>query len=69
LRNFVYLGEFEKEKSADTTAEKNKIDVMVYKLYNLTYSEVKIIDHEIEKTLRRLPDSPYIIFLKRGHNK
>jgi type II restriction/modification system DNA methylase subunit YeeA len=42
-----------KEKGEDTTAEENKIDIMVYKLYELTYSEVKIIDPEIEKIISK----------------
>jgi hypothetical protein len=29
----------------------NQIDIMVYKLYDLTYDEVKIIDPEIEKII------------------
>lgn len=36
----------QKENNEDTTAEENKIDVMVYKLYELTYDEVKIVDPE-----------------------
>lgn len=31
----------------------DKIDIMVYKLYNLTYEEVKIIDPEIEKIISK----------------
>jgi hypothetical protein len=33
---------------ADTSALESKIDLMVYKLYNLTYEEVKIVDPKIE---------------------
>lgn len=33
-----------KINNEDTTAEEREIDKMVYKLYNLTYEEVKIID-------------------------
>jgi hypothetical protein len=40
----------QKDPQADTTALENKIDVMVYKLYGLTYEEVKIIDPEFEIT-------------------
>jgi len=29
----------------------DKIDIMVYKLYNLTYEEVKIIDPNIEQII------------------
>ena len=42
-----------KEKGEDTTAEENKIDIMVYNLYELTYDEVKIIDPEIEKIISK----------------
>ncbi len=31
--------------------EESQIDIMVYKLYNLTYEEVKIIDPETEKII------------------
>ena len=30
----------------DTTDLENQIDIMVYKLYELTYEEVKIVDTE-----------------------
>ncbi len=36
---------------ADTQHLEDQIDIMVYKLYNLTYEEVKIIDPEIEKII------------------
>ncbi len=39
-----------KEASEDTTAEERKIDLMVYKLYELTYEEVKIIEPEFDLT-------------------
>ncbi len=32
---------------------KDQIDIMVYKLYNLTYEEVKIIDQEIDKIISK----------------
>ena len=35
-----------KENDEDTAAEEREIDVMVYKLYELTYDEVKIVDPE-----------------------
>ena len=35
-----------KENDEDTTSEEREIDVMVYKLYELTYDEVKIVDPE-----------------------
>ena len=35
---------------ADTTKEEKAIDRLVYKLYQLTYNEVKIIDPEFELT-------------------
>lgn len=38
---------------ASTKELEDKIDVMVYKLYNLTYEEVKIIDPEIEKIISK----------------
>lgn len=37
-----------KEAGEDTTAEERETDLMVYKLYNLTYEEVKIIEPEFE---------------------
>ena len=37
-----------KEANEDTTAEEKQIDLMVYKLYELTYDEVKIIEPEFE---------------------
>ena len=33
--------------------KENKINIMVYKLYELTYDEVKIIDPEIEKIISK----------------
>ena len=36
---------------ADTSFLEKQIDIGVYKLYNLTYDEVKIIDPEIEKII------------------
>ncbi len=36
---------------ANTQHLEDQIDIMVYKLYNLTYEEVKIIDPEIEKLI------------------
>ncbi len=35
-----------KSQGKDTTELENKIDVMVYKLYEMTHEEVKIIDPE-----------------------
>ena len=34
------------DPKADTSALENQIDQMVYKLYKLTYDEVKVIDPE-----------------------
>ena len=34
----------------DTTALEKEIDILVYKLYQLTYDEVKIIEPEITLT-------------------
>ena len=39
-----------KEAGEDTTAEEHQIDIMVYKLYDLTYDEVKIVDPEFDLT-------------------
>jgi len=39
-----------KEAGEDTTVEERKIDLMVYKLYDLTFEEVKIIEPEFELT-------------------
>jgi hypothetical protein len=36
---------------ADTTALEREIDILVYKLYNLTYEEIKIIDPAIEQII------------------
>jgi len=36
----------QKDPQADTSALERQIDVMVYKLYGLTYEEVKIVDTE-----------------------
>ena len=33
-----------KSQNIETTALENKIDIMVYKLYELTYDEVLVID-------------------------
>ncbi len=38
---------------ANTKKLEDQIDIMVYKLYNLTYEEVKIIDPEIEKIISK----------------
>jgi hypothetical protein len=35
-----------RNKGENTNKEETKIDILVYKLYKLTYDEVKIIDHE-----------------------
>jgi hypothetical protein len=35
-----------KESGQDTTAEEQQIDFMVYKLYDLTYDEVLVVDPE-----------------------
>jgi len=37
----------------DISNEEFQIDLIVYKLYNLTYDEIKIIDPEIEKKITR----------------
>ena len=35
-----------KQQNQDTTELEKEIDVMVYKLYELTYAEVKVIDKD-----------------------
>ncbi len=40
---FLIIGNFVAQDLSDTTAEERQIDKMVYKLYNLTYEEVLII--------------------------
>jgi len=40
---FLIIGNFVAQDLSDTTAEERQIDNLVYKLYNLTYEEVKII--------------------------
>lgn len=35
-----------KESSSDTNSYEHNIDVLVYKLYNLSFNEVKIVDPE-----------------------
>jgi len=37
-----------KARGEDSTAEEKQIDLMVYKLYGLTYEEVKIVDPQFE---------------------
>lgn len=37
----------------DTKHLENQIDIMVYKLYNFTYEEIKIIDNEIEQIISK----------------
>jgi len=38
------------DPKADTTALEKEIDQLVYKLYSLTYQEIKIIDPEFDLT-------------------
>ncbi|HPR17952.1 MAG TPA: hypothetical protein PLD62_06880, partial [Candidatus Cloacimonadota bacterium] len=40
-----------KEKQLNTKSHENQIDLMVYKLYELTYEEAKIVDPELDKVL------------------
>lgn len=42
-----------KEKNEDTSKEENQIDLMVYKLYELTYDEIKIVDLEFDSVLEQ----------------
>ena len=37
-----------KDNDEDTTELENQIDLMVYRLYDLTYEEVKVVDEEFE---------------------
>lgn len=41
------------DPNTNTKEFEDKIDIMVYKLYNLTYDEVKIIDPDIEKIISK----------------
>lgn len=41
----------DKKASKDTQILEDKIDLMVYKLYELSYEEVKIVDPEVDKVL------------------
>jgi hypothetical protein len=43
----------EKNPEADTTNLESEIDLMVYKLYQLTYDEVLVVDKEFEKHMGR----------------
>jgi len=40
-----------RNSDADTTLPERKIDLIVYKLYDLTYEEVRIVDPDIEKII------------------
>ena len=44
-----YVGQIQakKENNQDTTSEEQQIDLMVYKLYDLTYDEVLVVDPEV----------------------
>ncbi len=42
-----------KEKGKSASAAENKIDLMVYKLYQLSYGEVLVVDREFEKQMSR----------------
>lgn len=41
------------DSKADITNIENQIDILVYKLYNLTYEEVKVIDPNIESIISK----------------
>ena len=43
----------EKDSNFDTIDLENQIDILVYKLYNLTYEEVKVIDPNIESIISK----------------
>ncbi len=53
FENLVDIIISKKQRGEDTSKEEFQIDLMVYKLYNLTYDEIKIIDPEIEKKINR----------------
>jgi len=40
-----------KKAGKDTQKLEDKIDLMVYKLYELTYEEAKVVDPEVDKVL------------------
>jgi adenine-specific DNA-methyltransferase len=42
-----------KNPQADTSQEENQLDVMIYKLYQLNYDEVLVIDKEFENQMMR----------------
>ncbi len=55
--------------NADTTAEEQEIDRMVYHLYGLTYDEVKIVDPETplkKKSMKTLKLNKNAICTKNG---
>lgn len=54
--NIVHLIITEKEKGNNTTALEIEIDLMVYKLYGLTYEEVLVIDPQIPITQQQYED-------------
>jgi similar to tr len=43
----------EKDSNFDTIDLENQIDILVYKLYDLTYEEVKVIDPNIESIISK----------------
>jgi hypothetical protein len=43
-----------KDRTTNTSPLESKIDIMVYKLYNLTYEEVKIVDPDIENIISEI---------------
>lgn len=47
------LRQKEENPKADITNIENQIDILVYKLYNLTYEEVKVIDPNIESIISK----------------
>ncbi len=49
-----------KKAGANTQSEEKKIDIMTYKLYELTYDEVKIIDLEFNLTKKEYESLKYI---------
>lgn len=49
----LIISEKNKNPQSNTKHLEDQIDIMVYKLYNLTYEEVKIIDPDIEQLINK----------------
>jgi len=53
MRSNYCLTAKQQNSQADTIELEDKIDIMVYKLYNLTYEEVEIIDPQIGSIINK----------------